>query len=618
MILQQLYRDASVILGEDVPPPMYDLKPVRRLIVLMPGRGEPHIVTLEDAKKRGQPHLIPYPGPRSGSVIRPNLLADTAAFVLGVAPDDHRAATKHAAFKALVHRCAEETGDPLVAAVDTFLTDWNPESEQAKAFLAANLPDLAATDTLSFRVGEEWPVDVPAVRAFWAKSARAAAAPSGGKTSDDEMECLVTGVRGPVDRSLSGMIKGIPGGQSSGTALVSANSPAFESFGRLGAHNSPLSREAAETFTKSLNKLLAGEKTRLYVGDVVYVFWTSEGPDEDTGPLIGQADPQKVRELLNAARSGKKEAIETIGEDNPDQASPSAFHAAGLSASGGRAVVRDWITCTVPEVKENLAGWFDAQAIIGPGGEAPDTDFFSVFRLASAMYRDARKDMPRTVPPVLIRAALHGKPLPGSVLHQAVLRSRAEQRVTRNRAALMKAALVLSPDNPDARKEMSRKMMVLDPTNTRPAYLCGRLLAELEVIQRESARPSKLNTTLVDRYFGAASTTPATVFGILLTSASKAHLPKLRKSRPAVCAALQRRLEEIMALLTGPAPFPSTLALADQALFSLGYYHQRAQDRRDAAEAKARKEQGKATATDAVVAEIDEDAPTTDTTDDKE
>lgn len=614
MILQQLYKDASVILGEDVPPPMYDVKAVRRLIVLTPGR-EPYILTLEDTKKRGQPRLIPYPGPRAGTVIRPNLLADTPAYVLGAAPDDHRAATKHAAFKALVHRCAEETDDPLVAVVDAFLMGWDPESEKGMAFLAAS--DLVPTDTITFRIGNDFPVDVPAVRAFWAKSARAVAAPSGKNNGgDDEMECLVTGARGPVDRSLSGMIKGIPGGQSSGTALVSANSPAFESFGRAGAHNAPLSREAAETFTKSLNKLLAGEKTRLYVGDVVYVFWTSDGPDEETGPLIGQADPQKVRELLNAARSGKKEAIDTIGEDDPDQVSPDAFHAAGLSASGGRAVVRDWISRTVPEVRENLAGWFDAQAIIGPGGEDADSDFFSIFRLASAMYRDARKDMPRTTPPVLIRAALHGEPLPGWVLHQAVLRSRAEQRVTRNRATLMKAALVLSPDNPDreTRKEVSRKMTALDLSNTRPAYLCGRLLAELEVIQRESARPSKLNTTLVDRYFGAASTTPATVFGILLTSASKAHLPKLRKSRPAVCAALQRRLEEIMALLTGPAPFPTTLALADQALFSLGYYHQRAQDRRDAADAKARKEQGKATETEAAFAEIAEDA--TNTTDD--
>ena len=50
----------------------------------------------------------------------------------------------------------------------------------------------------------------------------------------------------------------------------------------------------------------------------------------------------------------------------------------------------------------------------------------------------------------------------------------------------------------------------------------------------------------MDRYFGAASTAPATVFGILLTNANKAHLPKLRKTNPGAYQALQKRLEEIL------------------------------------------------------------------------
>ena len=134
-------------------------------------------------------------------------------------------------------------------------------------------------------------------------------------------------------------------------------------------------------------------------------------------------------------------------------------------------------------------------------------------------------------------------------------------------------------------------MAQLELTDTRPSYLCGRLLAVLEEIQR--AAQGKINTTLVDRFYGSASTAPASVFGNLLGDAQP-HLAKLRKTRPGVCAALQQRLEAVMADL--PA-FPRTLTLQDQALFSLGYYHQRAHDR---AEMLARKAAGDATLTEII------------------
>jgi CRISPR-associated protein Csd1 len=107
------------------------------------------------------------------------------------------------------------------------------------------------------------------------------------------------------------------------------------------------------------------------------------------------------------------------------------------------------------------------------------------------------------------------------------------------------------------------------------------LLALLEEIQWQAIHG--INTTLVDRFFGAASTAPASVFGNLLSD-TQAHLGKLRKTHGGAYFALQQRLEEVLAPL--PA-FPKTLTLQDQALFSLGYYHQRAADRAAIAERKA-------------------------------
>ena len=125
-------------------------------------------------------------------------------------------------------------------------------------------------------------------------------------------------------------------------------------------------------------------------------------------------------------------------------------------------------------------------------------------------------------------------------------------------------------------------MVRLDETNTHPAYLCGRLLAVLERTQQVAQRSVK--ATLIDRFYGTASTAPATVFPRLLKGA-QAHLGKLRKNRLGAYNAFQNRLGAILGELTA---FPAVLSLPDQGWFSLGYYHQRAWDW---AQAKARKEE---------------------------
>jgi CRISPR-associated protein Csd1 len=129
-------------------------------------------------------------------------------------------------------------------------------------------------------------------------------------------------------------------------------------------------------------------------------------------------------------------------------------------------------------------------------------------------------------------------------------------------------------------------------------YHCGRLLAVLEQVQRAAIPGAK--ATVVDRFFGTASSAPASVFGRLLRGAQP-HLARLDRDKPAVHRALQRRLEEVQAQLQG---FPSTLTLQEQGLFALGYYHQRAFDRAQARAAKERRQSGTATVEDEAVADI--------------
>ena len=118
-------------------------------------------------------------------------------------------------------------------------------------------------------------------------------------------------------------------------------------------------------------------------------------------------------------------------------------------------------------------------------------------------------------------------------------------------------------------------MQQLDPYREKPAYLSGRLFAVLEEIQRLHARPKKLNTTIVDRFYGAASLTPkATLGGVLLGRAKTSHLPKLRRDNQGY--RMEKELTKVMNQIDAAGGFPRTLTMPDQAEFALGYYHQRA------------------------------------------
>jgi len=110
--------------------------------------------------------------------------------------------------------------------------------------------------------------------------------------------------------------------------------------------------------------------------------------------------------------------------------------------------------------------------------------------------------------------------------------------------------------------------MCLDPENTNIGYRLGRLFAVLEKIQTE-ANPG-LNATIRDRFFGAASSTPVTVFANLMRL-SNHHLSKLEKEKHGLFITRKQMIGEIICPVKD---FPPHLALEDQGRFAIGYYHQ--------------------------------------------
>lgn len=554
MILRRLVEYADTRM--DLPPPMYGETPVRWTIRLKPDGELEGFVRLggdDKATRRGINLLAPTVVRAAG--IKPKLLVDNGEYVLGVGregADPKKVADRHRQFVELTRRCLSETGEADVQAVVDFLEVWDAGE------YAERLPeDLDPQDNIAFRVSGREPTETQSVRDFWA-----------GTTAGDgasSATCLITGQVGPVVERLPVKVKGLTGigGQAAGTSLVSANASAFESYGFTASETSPISRDAGERFGKALNHLLADGKSRVFIGPSAYVFWTREESAFDP-ILMVKPDAESVRLLFQSPVSGRERS--EVGAND--------FYALALSASGGRAVVRDWLETTVPAAEENLRSWFRAQRMVSTRGEAADP--LGLYALAAGAYRDASKEMTPQIPAALVRTAIKGGKLPEDLIARAVRRNRSEGDVTRPRAALMK--LVMSYGG-GAR--MAERLEELDRESRDAAYNCGRLLAELEDLQR-AAIPG-VKATIVDRYYGAASSTPASVFGTLMRGHTS-HIGKVRKERPGVGTAIQDRIGEIT-MNIGSA-FPTTLTMREQAVFALGYYHQRAHNRAGARAAR--------------------------------
>lgn len=513
-------------------------------------------------KDRGKYYAAPHILVASG--IEAKLLVGNCEYVLGRARHaqklDENIPKRHQAFVEEVEICAKETANPHVQAVLNFLN--------SNVIQTVDLPgDFSPEDLFTFQVEGILPIDSSEVKTYWAKHRRDDQ-PKG--DSGDQSQCLICGaISFPAERHPI-KLKGIPGGQTSGMALVSANARAFESYGLQASRIAPICLDCAERYTKAYYVLRESEETHLLVGPLVYLFWSREPVRFNIASLFSQPQSEDVKALIASARTGR--SFTSLDAQ--------AFYATALSASGGRVVVRDWLETTVGQVKEHLARWFALQNIVDwDGSEGSPYGLFTLARSLIPQKGDMRRDLPPNIPRVLLKVALQGGPLPSWLLFQAINRNRAEQAITRPRAALIK--MVLRSQDKNFQEDA---MVQMDEGNRHPAYLCGRLLAVLEQVQFLAVSPK---ATLIDRFYGTASTAPGSVFPRLVRGA-QAHLGKLRKEKFGAYVALQDRLEGVMQNLAG---FPKVLTLEEQGWFSLGYYHQRAWDR---SQAKARRAAGEA------------------------
>jgi CRISPR-associated protein Csd1 len=541
--------------------PAFESKPVPWIVVLdedgsyLGLRDTYQEVPLPEGKK-GKPkrHAAMFAVPRRlgrTSKAVSDFLVDKSEYVLGVEPDGKRSAedlrTRREMFASLLREASEAAESRAGRAVSTFLRN-NADREQC----AAELSELgyAGNDLFTFRVDGEMLHEDSALRTWWGQRMTGGDAPQ----PRAERQCLLCGRASKVvDKHDSLQIAGCV---TSGVSLVTFNSAAFEKYGLERNDNAPVCRECMTAYVEGLRRLInaryinarsgelvAAQNIRLS-GDTTAVFWANV-QDDLVGALSDlMYSPQKVRDLLNSPHRGQRSS-----------GAADRFFSLVLSGAQGRAMLRSMHTGTLAELEKNLVAFFDAIRLQGDRGEPKPLGFL----LRSLVLQGKLDRLPPRLAGEVFLGIIFGARLPRLVLFAAVQRNRAEQRVTPERAALLQLFFA-------SHHEKEVPLMSLDVVTTDAPYRLGRLLSAYEQLQRR-AQGGNLNRTLVDRYFGAASTRPGTVFPQLVRL-SQNHLSKLGQG-----GGYYQGL--ITGIVDGIDSFPSMLTLEEQGRFALGYYHQR-------------------------------------------
>ncbi len=597
MILQALY---DYYQRAELAPPGWEKKEIPFVIVL--DRSGQFLMIenrTDDKNKRGRSLLMPASENRSGpnAWMKPNLLWDHYGFILGI--QKHKANGEldptdtpekaERQLRSFTDRISKLQGQfPESAGLQSLKSFY--ERGEYKSDKAKNDPALKSVlkipgANLSFRLVDSVSLIVhePWVSAYLSKV--------DDKSNDDEdsghtefRTCLVTGKAAEIAR-LHPKAKGVSDKPS---PLLSANTtayPSYSSYGKSQGVISPVGKPAAFAYTTALNHLLGkGSRNRFQIGDASTVCWAErqgEAVSEyDTlfADIFGQHDDpdagvQAVTTLFESVQSGRFDGAEGAAR----------YFVLGLAPNAARISVRFFHTMTLAELAPRILQHFEDIRIVHSDSMP---SLLTVKRLLQGLCLATKTQpfgdidrLPPNIGGALVDAILTGPnaPYPHQLLNLAVVRCRAEQDVSYPRAAAIKACLNRSIRRHPQEKEFQP---MLDPDNTNVAYRLGRLFAVLEKIQEEASGGSgKLNSTIRDRYYGAASSSPGTVFPMLLKLKNH-HISKLddRGNRMLYRAFQDHKPDDyIGAVLWGPKmnEIPAHLTLAEQGRFALGYYHQR-------------------------------------------
>ena len=262
-----------------------------------------------------------------------------------------------------------------------------------------------------------------------------------GKNESGSEICLVTGKKLPISR-LHPVIKGVRGGQSMGTSLVSFDKPAFESFGKVQGYNSPVSEYAAFAYTTALNYLLSESEYVNFFGDTTVVCWTeddNEGCQDIFADFFGSSDELKQKDLWNVI---KKLSMGQSVEWNSIPINPEVkFYILGLSPNAARLSIRFFLVNSFGNFMKNIVEHEENMRIVIPS--FLQSTHFPAWKVLRETVNQNSKN--KSAKPQLagnyIYSILTGYKYPATLYDNIMIRIKAERDVNAEREAIRAAVI---------------------------------------------------------------------------------------------------------------------------------------------------------------------------------
>lgn len=528
-----------------------------------------HLKTNAPKGNKEIPSLISLPMPVKRSVgVASNFLYDNVTYVFGYdnsnKPD--RAKQCFDCFRSVGNKVLENSDDEFSTVIKKFLQKDYSEFENLSDLLTElNCTETTVDDILNKGANlllmplGKFPTDSKAICESWNSYYEHSDAPKG--------VCLVTGKDDHIAK-LHPVIKNIRGAQAAGASLVSFNATAFNSYGKENGYNAPVSEYAAFAYTSALNKLVSDNDHRIFAGDTTVVCWTEDGESayQDVFAGIFNSDDEVKQKDLHDTIVSIVNGNEVKWEGIPLNPSNN-FYILGISPNSARLSVRFFIQNTFGKVMENLLKNQQRMEMVKPGFEK--FNYIPLWRILGETVNKKSRDKkckPHLAGDVL-NSIINDYNYPSTLYYGILGRISAEQNINWVKASVLKAYLLKNYDS----KYKEEITVDYNENSNNKAYLLGVLFSNLEEIQN-TANPG-IKSTIRDRYFTAASSTPSRVFPILIDLAQN-HIKKI----PNVGAKVncQKMLTKTMSKLGDK--FPNRLKLDEKGMFQLGYY-QRTQER---------------------------------------
>ncbi|MEE0999912.1 MAG: type I-C CRISPR-associated protein Cas8c/Csd1 [Treponemataceae bacterium] len=585
MILQSLYEYAQRK-GNELPEDGFEDVEIKYLIKIREDGSLVDLVSTEERDDKGKlrGHVyekVPMRVERTSSP-KASLLLDNIEYVLGVAKKISDADSQYGAKQKKANEKAAICNELFINEIEK-LPEYLLEEKEIKAVISfyrsnringfAKIADCVSwnecqktTGNLSFvLVGESSIVpQLESIRDFQRKvTAQKSLTEKGENDSNIVNEiCLVTGEKSVISRIHSATP--IIGAKSNAKFVGFQIKSGYDSYGKGQSYNAPVSVKAEAAYTKALNYLIKSKNNKFRLGEDTIIFWAEKKESESFEDIFysslfsgkNEDNPDRhvneVKNLFNAINTGK---IDLDFSSN--------FYVLCLSPNAARISVRFWETGKVETFANRIKQHFDDFEIIR---SKHDVEYLNLYQILSATALDRKMD---NVAPNLIgnvtQSILKGLPYPATLQQQCIRRIRAEQKVSRERAAILKAYI----NRINRMKDIKEVSVALDRKETNKGYLLGRLFAVFEKVQQDT-HPG-LNSTIVDRFYGAASTNPVTVFTQLMRL-NHHHLNSYSSEKGGIKRKMDDKIAEIMNMIDS---FPSHLNLNEQSYFAIGYYHEK-------------------------------------------